>query len=278
MTTYEISGGKGLKLCVRETGNRDGKPVLFLHGLMQSGLCWSQQMAGPLAEEFRLLTLDIRGHGMSDRPASLADYQDSRLYADDLAAVIDTLDLVKPVLVGASYAGLVINDYLTHHGDSALGGINYVAAVVYFGNEKAAGHLGPDLMELVPGLLSPDLAENIEATRRFVRLFYATQPSQEVYETVLAYNMLVSVAARQALASRELDGDAVMASVGCPVLVTQGADDAIVLPSMSEAISAQIPHSTLSLYDGVGHTTYGEASDRFDKELATFVRSSLNRV
>ena len=181
MTRYEIQGGGGLPLSVHETGNREGHPILFLHGLMQCGLSWAQQMDSALARDFRLITVDMRGHGLSGRAETHAAYQDPKLFADDVAAVIADLGLDKPVLVGASYAGLVINDYLTHYGDAALGGINYVATTVHFGNDKATAQLGDALLDLVPGLLSEDLAECILATRRFVRLFYATQPSADVY-------------------------------------------------------------------------------------------------
>lgn len=273
MILHEISGGNSLKLSIRESGNPAERPIVFIHGLMQCSLSWRHQFEGDLANEFRLLCMDLRGHGMSERPAEAEAYQDGRLFADDVAAVIRSLDLEKPVLVGASYAGLVINDYLSHYGDSGLGGINYVASTVYFGNDKANAHMGSALMELVPGLLSSDLAENIAATRAFVRLFYATQPSQDEFETVLAYNMVAPVDVRMALAGREIDGDAVMASIKCPVLITQGTDDVIVLPSMSECIKAQIPHAAMSLYDGVGHTAYGEAADRFNTELAAFTRA-----
>ena len=274
MALHEIIGGDGLKLSIREFGDPNGQPILFIHGLMQCSLSWSHQCESDLANEFRLLCMDMRGHGMSEQAASAEAYQDTKLWADDVAAVINMLGLKKPVLVGASYGGFPINDYVSHYGDSELGGINYVASTVYFGNDKAALHIGGGVMELVPGLLSPDLAENIAATRSFVRLFYATQPSQEEYETVLAYNMVVPVAVRTALASREIDGDVVMATIKCPVLITQGSDDAIVLPSMSESIKKQIPHATLSLYEGAGHTTYGEAAARFNAELAAFARES----
>jgi non-heme chloroperoxidase len=274
MNIFEIRGGNGLGIIVREFGNPDGRPILFIHGLMQCGLCWSHQVNSDLADEFRLLCMDVRGHGMSERAKTAQEYQDPRLFADDVAAVISTLDLKWPVLVGASYAGLIINDYVSHYGDSSLGGINYVAATVYFGSEKANTHLGSGLMDLVPGLLSADLSENISATRSFVRLFYATQPSQDECETVLAYNMVVPVDVRLALASREVDGDAVITSIKCPVLLTHGTKDQIVLPSMSEAIKTQIPHAELSFYDGAGHTTYGEAADRFNRELAAFVRGT----
>ena len=192
-----------------------------------------------------------------------------------MAAVIKTLGLERPILVGASYGGLVINDYLSVYGDAKLGGINYVASTVYFGSDKANALLGDDLLSLVPGLLSNDLAENISTTRDFVRLFYAKEPLQEVFETVLAYNMMVPLSVRLALASRELDGDAAMSAVRCPVLITHGLKDAIVKPSMSEAIKARIPHAEVSLYEEAGHTTYGEDAERFNRELTAFAAARV---
>ncbi|CTQ52957.1 AB hydrolase superfamily protein YdjP [Roseibium album] len=273
MTTYEIAGGGGLPISVQEFGNPDGVPILFIHGLMQCGLSWTHQTSRPLAQSFRLLCMDVRGHGMSGRAATATGYQDSQFFAEDVAAVIGTLGLNRPILVGASYAGLVINDYLSVYGDAKLGGINYVASTVYFGSDKANAHLGEGLLALVPGLLSNDTAENIAATRDFVRLFYADEPSREVIETVLAYNMMVPVDVRTALASRELDGDAAMAAVRCPVLITHGLKDAVVKPSMSEAIKARIPHADVSLFPDAGHTTYGEDPERFNRDLAAFAKA-----
>lgn len=274
MNTHQLSGGNDLGIIVREYGDPAGKPILFIHGLMQCGLSWKHQFESSLAKEFRLLCMDVRGHGMSERAKIPEEYQDSKLFAEDVRNIIQGLDLEKPVLVGASYGGLVINDYLSVYGSSGLSGINYVAATVYFGNDKASMNLGDRLGDLVPGLLSTDLAENIQATRDFVRLFYAIQPSQEEFETVLAYNMMVSVDTRLALASRDLDGDAVLAAIDCPVLITHGTEDAIVLPSMSEAIKSQVLNAELSSYEGAGHTTYGEIPRRFNQELEAFVRAA----
>ena len=274
MTIHEINGGGGLKIAVREFGNPDGKPILLVHGFMQSSLCCSHQYGSDLASEFRLLCMDIRGHGMSQRATSVEDYGDSKLWADDVAATIESLNLTQPIIAGASYGGFIINDYVSHYGDSKLGGINYVAAAVYLGNDKANAHIGTTFVEVVPGLLSPDLEENIAATRRFVRSFYAIQPSQEECETVLAYNMVVPTDVRAGLVSRNIDGDAAMGSIKCPVLVTQGDADVIVLKSTADCIKQQIPQATVSVYEGIGHTTYSEAAARFNNELGDFTRSS----
>ena len=97
-------------------GQGDGPPILFIHGLSQSHLCWAKQYESALAEEFRLVAYDLRGHGMSQAPLEPEHYTDSGLWADDVAAIIEQLGLDRPVLVGWSYGGFVICDYLRDHG------------------------------------------------------------------------------------------------------------------------------------------------------------------
>ncbi|MGH2395159.1 MAG: alpha/beta fold hydrolase, partial [Candidatus Limnocylindria bacterium] len=121
-----ISGGGGLDLAIYEAGNPDGPPILFIHGFSQNHLTWERQFSGPLADEFRLVALDLRGHGASDKPLDAAAYTDSALWAEDIAAVIEARAIERPVLVGWSYGGYVIADYLRSHGDDALGGIVFV--------------------------------------------------------------------------------------------------------------------------------------------------------
>jgi alpha-beta hydrolase superfamily lysophospholipase len=91
MRTHTVIGGGGLRLHAREWGNPDGPPIVFMHGWSQSHLCWSKQYDSPLAGEFRLVAYDLRGHGMSEAPPEPEHYLDGRLWADDLAAVIDQL-------------------------------------------------------------------------------------------------------------------------------------------------------------------------------------------
>ena len=107
----------GLRLHVREWGDPEGPPIVFVHGWSQSQLCWSRQIAGPLADDFRLVTFDLRGHGMSEQPLDAGAYVDARLWADDLNAVIEQLGLERPVLVAWSYGGYVVTDYLAAYGE-----------------------------------------------------------------------------------------------------------------------------------------------------------------
>ena len=68
---HQVRGGGGLRLHVRQWGNRDGPPLLFIHGWSQSQLCWARQTNGPLAQRFHLVAFDNRGHGMSEKPPDL---------------------------------------------------------------------------------------------------------------------------------------------------------------------------------------------------------------
>ena len=83
MKHHTIVGGGGTRLRVVETGNPQGQPVLFIHGFSQCSLCWSRQLDSDLADDYRLVAMDMRGHGGSDRPRD--GYDDTRLWADDVA-------------------------------------------------------------------------------------------------------------------------------------------------------------------------------------------------
>ena len=125
---HTVRGGGGLRLHVREWGRADGPPIVFIHGLSQSHLCWRKQYESALTSEFRLVAYDLRGHGMSEAPREQDRYTDARLWADDLAAVIEQLRVDRPVLVGWSYGGFVICDYIREYGENRISGIDFVGA------------------------------------------------------------------------------------------------------------------------------------------------------
>jgi len=139
-TTHRIIGAEGVRLTVLAAGPADGRPILFLHGFAQSALSWKPTIAGPMAEEFRLLALDLRGHGGSDRPEHA--YADGGVWAEDVAATIGQMGLNRPVLVGWSYGGTVIGDYLARYGGDRLSGIALVGACPKMG-PSARPFIGP---------------------------------------------------------------------------------------------------------------------------------------
>lgn len=271
---HQISGGGGLRLNVIEWGRPDGAPVLFIHGWSQTYMTWLKQVESPLADEFRLIAFDLRGHGLSEAPHEQAAYTQSQLWADDVKAVIDTLGLAQPVLVGWSYGGLVMTDYVRAYGDAAIAGINFVCAAVRL-DEAALGTLiGPGFFEIFPRATAHDLESSIDAMREFIAHCFAVKLSRADYERVLCWNMTVRPDVRASLGAREVNGADALASLRKPVLVTQGRQDTIVLPAMADFILTHCPTATASWYDTVAHGPFVEETERFNEELAIFVRAA----
>ena len=270
---HDVKGGGGVRLDVREWGNPQGRPILFIHGWSQSQLCWARQIAGPLAEEFRIVTFDLRGHGMSEKPRAADPYLDAQLWADDLAAVISQTGLDRSVLVAWSYAGLIVADYIRAYGDQRIAGLNLVASAVML-KPPTFDHIGPGFLENAGGACAVDLGANIDAIQRFLQACTAQPLSSDDWSRALCWNMVVPAEVRGALISRELDADDVLSNLSVPVLVTHGRSDTIVLPSMAEHVLDVCGTARPSWYDGVGHAPFWEDAARFDRELGELVERS----
>jgi pimeloyl-ACP methyl ester carboxylesterase len=265
--SHRVGGAAGCELYVEETGNPDGQPVLFIHGLSQSRLAWSNQLHSALARDFRLVAMDLRGHGRSERPHDA--YGELFLWANDILAVINTLGLARPILCGWSYGGVVIGDYLRCHGERALGGIVLVDAVCMLG-EPVMPFLGADFVGVFPGLFATDVDESSTGLQAFVRMCRSTDADPTEFYSILGYNSVVSPLVRQAMMSRTVDHSEVFAQLETPALIVHGLDDRVILPAMSEHLAGLMPSAHTSFYAGVGHSPFLESSQRFNDELRAF--------
>jgi pimeloyl-ACP methyl ester carboxylesterase len=273
MKTHQVAGGGGLRLHVAEWGRADGPAVLFLHGWSQCLLCWEKQYASALADDFRLVALDLRGHGLSQAPLEAAHYTDPQLWADDTAAAIARLQLDRPVLVGWSYAGGLICDYIRAYGEAGIAGVVFAGATLCRGpEEKYMRFRGPDSLKYGPEACADDLARNIEGIRGFSRACTAKPLPAEELERVLCWSMVVSPRVRAACAGRHIDSDDVLPNIAKPVLVAHGRRDTVVQPAMAEHVLATCPTAEASWYDAAGHMPFWEDPARFNRELADFVR------
>ena len=169
MKIHTVRGGGGLRLHVREWGKADGPPILFIHGWSQNHLCWAKQYESALADEFRLVAYDLRGHGMSEAPLEPEHYTDGELWADDVAAIIDELRLDRPVLVGWSYGAFVICDYVRAYGQDRIAAIDFVEGAVKLGEAAFGTLIGPGFLDHFADATADDLPTNIRAMRSFVR-------------------------------------------------------------------------------------------------------------
>jgi non-heme chloroperoxidase len=275
MKIHAVHGGGGLRLHVREWGRADGPPILFIHGWSQSHLCWVRQYESALAEEFRLVAYDLRGHGMSEAPLESRHYTDGELWADDVAAIIEQLRLDQPVLVGWSYGGFIICDYLRAYGQDRIAAVDFVAGAVKLGEAAFGTLFGPGFLDNFAAATADDLPTNIWAMRALVKAFPAKPLPPDDVEMLLCSSMAVPAQIRASLAAREIDGDDVLRALEVPLLVTQGRADTVVLPAMAEHVLATCQAAEPSWYEGVGHTAHLEQPERFNRELAALTRRAF---
>jgi non-heme chloroperoxidase len=271
-TIHVVPGGGGLQLHVREWGKAAGPSILLIHGWSQNHLCWSKQYDSALADEFRLVAYDLRGHGMSEAPLEPEHYVDDQLWADDVAAIIDQLQLDRPVLVGWSYGAFVICDYARAYGQDRIAAIEFVEGAVKLGPAAFGTLLGPGFLDHFAAATADDLPTNIRAMRSFVKVCAARPLSADDFETALCWNMAVPARVRASLGARLIDDDDVLRTLEVPLLVTQGREDTVVLPAMAEHILATCRTAEASWYDGVGHLPHLEEPERFNRELSELAR------
>ena len=268
MTSHYVVGGGGTRLHVLETGNRNGQPILFIHGFSQCGLCWGRQLNSDLAAEHRLVAMDMRGHGQSDKPRDA--YADSKLWADDVNAVLQSLDLDQAVLSGWSYGPLVILDYLRHYGEQAIGGMQFVGGISKLGSEEALSVLTPEFLGIVPGLLSEDAKESAHALEGLIDLAIASDLSAQDRSVMLEWNVSVPSHVRQSLFARAFDNNDVLRSIRKPVLITHSHAETIVKPAAAEQHLIAIPHAQAHWTRDAGHAPFWDEAAAFNQRLAEF--------
>jgi pimeloyl-ACP methyl ester carboxylesterase len=272
MKTHVITGGGGVQLHVVETGNPQGRAIVFIHGFSQCWRAWKRQLSSPLAEKFRLVAVDLRGHGLSDRPRD--GYADSKLWADDVHATIAALRLDRPILCGWSYGPLVILDYIRHYGEEAIGGINIVAGVTKLGSDAAISVLSADFLGLIPGFFSADPDEGARALDALIGLcFMPALPPEERY-LMLGFSLSVPPYVRQGLFSRAFDNDDLLPKLRKPVLITQADDDAVVKPVVVEQQMGVIAHAQIHRMTKAGHACFWNDAAAYNRVLAEFAAES----
>jgi non-heme chloroperoxidase len=278
LKVHNVTSTDGTRLHVEERGPIDAPPILMLHGFGQCALSWKHQFGGSLEQRYRLITPDLRGHGRSDKPRAPGAYTDGRLWAGDVGAILNQLELVSPILLAWSYSGLAACDFLRHDDQSKLGGLGLVSARSKIGTATAdamAGHLFHDLL---PGFLAEDAETRIAGIEAFLKsLTHHDIPADDYYEMV-GYNAVMPAYVCRALLERSLDNDDVLANVNIPTWIVHGDKDPSLLISLAEHHAGLIPHARLSIYRDVGHAPFLEQMERFNNELHAFAKQCHHRA
>lgn len=248
MTAPEIAIGGGHSLYLRDWGS--GQPVVLLAGWGMDGRGWGETMVALNAAGFRTIAYDRRGHGRSTDPRG----HDYDTLADDLAAVLDGLDLREAVLVGHSGAGGEIIHYLTRHGASRVARVVLLGATGPRMVAAAPGEPGIPEEMVEPGIarIAGDLpgwiAENITA--------FAPQADADTLRWLAAMVLDASRRAlvdfQRAILTSDFTDEA--AAIAVPVRIIHGDLDASApLDLTARRYAALIPGAELLVYEGVAH-------------------------
>ncbi len=273
---HTITGGGGVALHVPEYGNAEGIPVMLIHGWSQSHQSWTRQFAGPLADACRLIVPDLRGHGLSGKPTGAEHYDNSAPWAADVHAIIEELALQKPLLIGWSMGGWVVQDYLRVHGDGAISGFSLI------GSSGATGRHSPvealerrenDTAVRATDMYADELGANLAATLAFLKACFATPPDADDLAMMTGFNMLCPPSVRAAARKRHEDYRPDLAKTTVPALVQWGVHERLAVAPMPQQTVDALPNGHGIEYALSGHAPFWEETDAFNADLLAFARA-----
>lgn len=273
MPIREAFGPDGTSIVYRVDGPRDGRPIVLLHGWAQSMACWGEKVTDPLTQQYRVIAVDLRGHGYSGAP--LSGYDDSTLWAGDVAAVLAQESVESgAVLLGWSYGGLVVCDYLSVFGSDAVAGLVLVGAVTSIGRGEQGGRVGPAMRAAVPGAMSENSREAIRALGSFGNAL--TGPGEGLGERAQALfgaSLSTRPRVRAAVFDRAVSHDEMLTELDVPTLVIHGTDDRVVDVSAGRWTASLITKAQGSWWEGVDHGPFVADPERFVAEVTGFVEA-----
>ena len=253
-----------------------GRPVVFSHGWPLNADAWDDQLFFMASNGFRAVAHDRRGHARSSQPWNGNDMDH---YADDLAAVIEALDLHDVVLVGHSTGGGEVTRYIGRHGTSRVSKAVLVGAVPPL-MLKTAANPGGTPIEAFDAIRHGLAADRSQFYKDLSAPFYgANRPnstvSQGVRDAFWLSSMQVGFKAAYDCVKQfsESDFNDDLKKIDVPTLIIQGDDDQIVPLDDSGRLSAKIvKDAELKVYPGAPHGLFQTHKEQFNADLLAFVK------
>jgi pimeloyl-ACP methyl ester carboxylesterase len=163
-------------------------------------------------------------------------------------------------------------DYVRHYGEDKIAGMSFIGGITKLGSEQAAAVITPEFLALVPAFFSNNTEESVRGLQSLLRMCFSRPLEEPDFYHMLGYNLAVPPYVRQALFSRQIDNDDLLARLRKPVLITHAATDAIVRGQVVDQHRAGIAHAEVDVIDGTGHACFWEAPSRFNQRLRTFAQ------
>jgi len=269
--------GDGTQIYFKDWGT--GQPIVFSHGWPLNSDCWDGQMQFFAARGYRCIAHDRRGHGRSTQPWNGNDMD---TYADDLATLINALDLKDMVLIGHSTGGGEITHYVGRHGTSRLAKVVLVSAIPPRLVKTEANPEGIPL-EVFDGLRAAHLADRGQFYREFFSGPFCgyNRPgavaSQGMIDSLWQQSMLSGLPNAydciKALSETDFTED--LRRFGqTPTLFIHGDDDQVVPIGVSAMKASQmVNNATLKVYEGAPHNLPATHRERVNADILAFLQA-----
>jgi non-heme chloroperoxidase len=260
----------GVRLFYRDWG--DGTPFVFLSGWTLNADMWAYQMQPLASQGFRCIAYDRRAHGRSSDPGRGYDYD---TLADDLASVLDTLDVSGVTLVAHSFASGEIVRYVSRHGAGRIARLVFVApAATPFLLKTADNPNGVDaqVFEETRAAFAKSFPDWIDAN---AAPYFGPGASRLAIDWTAAMMLQTSLQAAIELNRIQTTTDfrAELADIRLPALIVHGDCDASApLELTGRPTASLIPNATLKVYEGAGHGFYLTHAEQLNRDLVEFVR------
>jgi non-heme chloroperoxidase len=270
-----ISTKDGTQIYYKDWGS--GQPIVFSHGWPLNSDSWESQMVYLASHGYRCVAHDRRGHGRSSQPW---DGNDMDTYADDLATLIDTLDLKNAVLVGFSAGGGEVARYVGRHGSKRLAKVALVSAVPPLMLKTAAnpGGLASDVFD---GIRAGSLADRSKFYQELASgpFFGFNRPGAKVSQGMIDWFWLQGMEAGHKntfdciKAFSETDFTEDLKKFDVPTLILHGDDDQIVPIGASALRSSKlVKNAKLVVYSGAPHGLTETHKEKLNTDLLTFLK------
>lgn len=265
----------GTQIFYRDWGS--GQPVVFSHGWPLTADAWDAQMLFLSSRGFRTVAHDRRGHGRSSQPWSGNDMD---TWADDLAGLIETLDLKDIVMVGHSTGGGEVAHYIGRHGTARVAKAVLVGAVPPL-MLKTEANPGGVPIEVFDGIRAGVNADRSQFFKDLSGPFYgANRPGAQVSQGLRDWFWLQAMmGGLKALFDcikefSEVDYTADLKKFDIPTLLIHGDDDQMVPIGASALLAAKIvKDASLKVYPGASHGLVSTHQAQFNADLLAFIQA-----
>jgi non-heme chloroperoxidase len=273
MTMSTITTKDGTKIFYKDWGT--GQPILFSHGWPLSGDAWDAQMLFFGMKGYRVIAHDRRGHGRSDQPWN-GNNMDQ--YADDLAELIEQLDLKDVILIGHSTGGGEIAHYAGRHGTSRIARMVLVGAVPPLMLKTADNPEGTP-MEVFDSIRAGTATRRAQFFLDLTTPFYGfnregVTPMPGMQEKFWLQGMAGSIKGHYDCVREfsEVDYTDDLKKIDVPVLVLHGSDDQIVpIAASAEKAVKLLSKGELLIFEGGSHGLAEVEADKFNAAVLKFI-------